>query len=207
MRVLVVDDLPDARELLADLAQRAFPGARVKPVEGVSTATAALEQPFDLALVDLSLADGDGADLIASLKGRQPGCLAVVCSIHDDERRLFRAMQAGADGYLLKDQPREATARQLRSIADGQPPLSPPIARRLIQHFQASVPPEPAGTLSPRETEVLARLAAGLTLAEIGAALGLSRHTVGDHVKNIYRKLNVSSRAQAALQARRLGLT
>ena len=139
----------------------------------------------------------------------------VVATIHDDDDHLFHALQAGAQGYLLKDLPTDWLAAQLRGIAQGQPPLSPAIARRLLRHFQAPAlvnaqMPElaaPAATdLSTRESEVLGLLAQGVRIADIGVALGISRHTVGDHVKNIYRKLNITSRAEAALQARHLGL-
>jgi DNA-binding NarL/FixJ family response regulator len=93
------------------------------------------------------------------------------------------------------------------SIADGLPPLSPPIARRLIAYFQGAEGQPPDGTLTPREREVLAKLAQGMTLADIAGELHLSRPTVSDHVKNIYRKLGISSRAEAALRARSMGLT
>jgi DNA-binding NarL/FixJ family response regulator len=107
----------------------------------------------------------------------------------------------------------------LQRISQGEPPLSPSIARRMISYFsaQASRPMahQPAAAsdqlmpnvqLTEREREVLLRVAKGFTLPEIGTQLGLSRHTIADYVKQIYRKLNVSSRAEAALEAQRLGL-
>jgi DNA-binding NarL/FixJ family response regulator len=105
----------------------------------------------------------------------------------------------------------------LQRISQGEPPLSPSIARRMISYFSAQaarpLPQQPAAdTLMPnvqlteREREVLLRVAKGFTLPEIGVQLGLSRHTIADYVKQIYRKLNVSSRAEAALEAQRLGL-
>ena len=132
----------------------------------------------------------------------------VVASIHDDDEHLFQALQAGAQGYLLKDHPTAWLAQQLQGIARGQPPLSPAIARRLLRHFHAAPAAQPhaACDLSARERDVLGLLAQGVRIADIGIALGISRHTVGDHVKNIYRKLNIGSRAEAALQARDLGL-
>ena len=96
-------------------------------------------------------------------------------------------------------------------MSQGEPPLSPSIARKVIAYFAAQVK-KPASTLlhevslTDRETEVLLRVAKGYTLPEIGVQLGLSRHTIADYVKQIYRKLNVSSRAEAALEAQRLGL-
>lgn len=210
--VLIVDDLEDARELLTELVRQGFPTARVTTADSVASAHAAvIGRRFDLALVDLSLGDGIGTEVIALLHRRQPECMTVVASIHDDDERLFAALQAGASGYLLKDQPADLTLRQLQLIADGQPPLSPAVARRLIQHFQKRQQSEPAPVtdeaLTPREREVLGLLARGFTLTEIARQLEVSRHTVGDHVKNLYRKLDISSRAQAALHAQRFGLT
>jgi DNA-binding NarL/FixJ family response regulator len=138
-----------------------------------------------------------------------------VVTIHDDDEHLFPALQAGAFGYLLKEQPRQQLTEQLQRISQGEPPLSPSIARRVIQYFaqQAKAAAQPAvDTLMPqvslteRESDVLLRVAKGFTLPEIGVQLGLSRHTIADYVKQIYRKLNVSSRAEAALEAQRLGL-
>ncbi len=210
--VLIVDDLEDARELLNELVNAGFPQAVVTIADSVAAArTAIAGRRFDLALVDLSLGDGFGTEVIALLRQRQPACMAVVASIHDDDERLFAALQVGASGYLLKDQPAELTLRQLQLIADGQPPLSPAVARRLIQHFQGRQQSEPGPVveeaLTPREREVLGLLARGFTLTDIARQLEISRYTVGDHVKNLYRKLDISSRAQAALHAQRFGLT
>jgi DNA-binding NarL/FixJ family response regulator len=106
----------------------------------------------------------------------------------------------------------------LQRISQGEPPLSPSIARRMISYFSAQankplIQPQqtpdqlmPNVQLTEREREVLLRVAKGFTLPEIGVQLGLSRHTIADYVKQIYRKLNVSSRAEAALEAQRLGL-
>ena len=123
---------------------------------------------------------------------------------------LGLALQAGAFGYILKEQARELIIEQLQRISQGEPPLSPSIARRVIAYFAAQNKPQanalPHVSLTERESEVLLRVAKGFTLPEIGVQLGLSRHTIADYVKQIYRKLNVSSRAEAALEAQRLGL-
>ena len=132
-------------------------------------------------------------------------------TIHDDDEHLFPALQAGAFGYVLKEQARELIAEQLNRMSQGEPPLSPSIARRVIAYFAAQARPQAKDTiphvqLTDRENEVLLRVAKGFTLPEIGVQLNLSRHTIADYVKQIYRKLNVSSRAEAALEAQRLGL-
>ena len=138
----------------------------------------------------------------------------VVVTIYDDDDHLFPALQAGAFGYLLKEQPQETLIAQLLRMTQGEPPLSPPIARRVLSHFASS--PQRQKTLmrqiehevklTERETDVLQRVAKGYTLPEIAQQFGLSRHTIADHIKQIYRKLNVSSRAEAALEAARRGL-
>jgi len=218
-QALVVEDLADVREWLADVARSAFPDLEVttaaRAEDGLSLAAS---KRFDLALVDLSLPDGNGIDIVRALRREQPDCMAVVVTIYDDDDHLFPALQAGAFGYLLKEQAREALVAQLLRIADGEPPLSPPIARRVLSLFGqpgAPVPPPKAEPqtlppspvrLSEKETVVLQRVAKGYTLPEIAQQLGLSRHTIAEHIKHIYRKLDVSSRAEATLEAARRGL-
>ncbi|MFZ5483753.1 MAG: LuxR C-terminal-related transcriptional regulator [Pseudomonadota bacterium] len=206
--ILIVDDLVAARALLDRAARLAFPDCRPTHASSVAEAQAAIQTArFDLALIDLGLGDGDGIEVLRCLSTLQPECIGVVATILDDDGHVFDALRAGAQGYLLKDHPEAWLATQMRGIRDGQPPLSPSIARRLIGHFaQAQADSAGSVSLSPRETEVLARLAQGERLADIAEALELSRHTVGDHVKNIYRKLNIRSRAEAALKARAMGL-
>ena len=206
-RILLAEDDDAIVRLLTDFLREE--GFAVTAAAGERSAREALERErFDLALVDLALGDGSGLEVITQLARRQPGCAVVVASIHDDNEHLFQALQAGAQGYLLKDHPTAWLAVQLQGIAQGQPPLSPAIARRLLRHFQAPEAAQAAAapSLSAREREVLGLLAQGVRIADIGATLGISRHTVGDHVKNIYRKLNITSRAEAALQARSMGL-
>lgn len=206
--VLVVDDLPEALAMLQEAVIQAFPAARQVAARSLREAREAIgHQAFDLALIDLGLGDGQGQELISLLAQTQPGCAVVVATIYDDDDNLFQALQAGAQGYLLKDQSTAWLVHQLQGIAQGRPPLSPAIARRLLKHFQAPlVTPVIQPLLTARERDVLGLLAQGVNIADIGTALGISRHTVGDHVKNLYRKLNISSRAEAALHARGMGL-
>lgn len=210
-QALLLDDLPDALAIVEAAVREAFNHVECTTARSVREALELIDRKaFDLALVDLSLSDGHGRDVIVQLAQRQPQCAIVVSTIHDDDENLFQALQAGAQGYLLKDHPVSWLATQMKGIVQGQPPLSPAIARRLLRHFQKpptkAPPTEGKEELSTREREVLGLLAQGVRIAEIGETLGISRHTVGDHVKNIYRKLNISSRAEAALQARSMGL-
>lgn len=207
-RGLVVEDIPATRAWLAEALGDAFAGIAVDSAGAVGEATALVARgAYEVALVDLDLPDGSGLEVIAALRRHQPHAAAVVTTIFDDDAHVFPAMLAGAQGYLLKEQPREQFIAGLQGILRGAPPLSPAIARRMIEHFNRLGPPGGAvHALTARETEVLRLVAKGYTQQEIAAHLGLSRHTVVDHVKSLYRKLDVSSRAEATLEAARRGL-
>ena len=209
--ILLLEDLPEIRAWIKALVLQVFPRAQISEAAHVPDALALVSAlRFELALVDLGLPDGSGVDVVAALREAQPEAQSVVVTIHDDDEHLFPALQAGAFGYVLKEQPREHFIDQLSRISQGEPPLSPSIARRVIAYFAAQARPNanaiPRVQLTDRESEVLLRVAKGYTLPEIGVQLSLSRHTIADYVKQIYRKLNVSSRAEAALEAQRLGL-
>lgn len=190
--------------------------------------------PFKLMLLDLELPDGNGMELLAELT--QYPATKVVTTLYSDDDHLFPALQCGADGYLLKEDRFEVLVEELRKIVLGQPPLSPAIARRLLTHFRQSgsgespgapvlptfnpAPTPPVSTkqpvqiersvelphLTPREIEVLTYLSKGFTIKEIASLMGIKWFTVNDHIKSIYRKLNVSSRAEAAVLASKQGL-
>ncbi|HWH75420.1 MAG TPA: response regulator transcription factor [Methylibium sp.] len=187
-------------------------------------------EPFKLVLVDLELPDGNGLELLSQLTGH--GITKIVTTLYSDDDHLFPALQCGADGYLLKEDRFEVLVEELQKIVRGQPPLSPAIARRLLSHFrQGDAAPAPLGgmpapgdfqparaapaqppadpdyeRLTPRETEVLTYLSKGFTIKEIAGLMGIKWFTVNDHIKAIYRKLNVSSRAEAAVLASKQGL-
>ena len=207
--ILLLEDLPEIRAWMKQLVLQVFPNSLISEAARVHDARELITAvKFDLALIDLGLPDGSGVDVVAALREQQPEAQSVVVTIHDDDDHLFPALQAGAFGYLLKEQAREAIAEQLKRMSQGEPPLSPSIARRVISYFASQARPQqslhlPHVQLTERENEVLLRVAKGFTLPEIGVQLNLSRHTIADYVKQIYRKLNVSSRAEAALEAQR----
>lgn len=215
--VLVLEDVQEMRAWLAAQAERLVPGARVVSCGTLGEALAFVRTlapqtaRVPLALVDLGLPDGSGIDCVRELAARQPEAMIVVATLFDDDTHLFDALAAGAQGYVLKSEPQTAVERALGRILQGELPLSPSIARRVLAHFRrpAPAPAAPAASevaLSPRETEVLAALGRGLRVRDVAYELDLSDHTVGDYVKAIYRKLNISSRAEAALEAARRGL-
>jgi DNA-binding NarL/FixJ family response regulator len=214
-QILLLEDLPEIRAWLRTLVLQVFPGSNVVEAARVHDALQHVSATnFDLALVDLGLPDGSGVRVVQALRDSQPDAQSVVVTIHDDDDHLFPALQAGAFGYLLKEQPRDDLVAHLQRITQGEPPLSPQIARRVLNYFARGgaravdlvrLDPDEVA-LNARETDILQRVAKGYTLPEIAEQLGLSRHTVADYVKQIYRKLNVSSRAEAALEAARRGL-
>lgn len=203
--ILVIDDLPDALDWLVGAAEEAFPTASVAVADALAPALAELKRrPPELALVDLGLPDGSGQDFILAASAVSPKTISVVTTIFDDDQHLYSALRAGAQGYVLKDRSRETLAEMLRGIVDGKPPLSPSIARRLLSHFHEPRAEQP--DLSPREREVLTLLAKGLTVGNVAELLGITPNTASGYVKNVYRKLNVSTRAEATLEAARRGL-
>ncbi|MCU0805997.1 MAG: response regulator transcription factor [Burkholderiales bacterium] len=205
---LVEDDPEFARRLAAAVASD--PGFRlVGTAATAAEALEALEQvAADIYLVDLGLPDADGTVVIAAVRRRRPDADIVVVTVLGDDPHVVRSIECGATGYLLKDvTPKELVAR-LRELRNGGSPISPLIARRLLQRLRPgpAADAEPPRLLSPREAEVLQLVAKGFGFGEIARLLGTSEQTIPSHVKNIYRKLAVHSRSEAVYEASRLGI-
>lgn len=203
-RILIVEDIAEVARALARVARDAFPAATIDHASTLAEGRQRLrnEGGYDLALVDLGLPDGDGTELVREF-GRQRTQI-VITTIFDDDDHLFGALRAGASGYLLKDEPPEVLVDLLCGIGSGRPPLSASIARRMLNFFR---PPSPSRTLlSPRETDVLTLVARGYTVRDVANTLGMSYNTAAGHLKSIYHKLSVNSRAEAAMEAVRLGV-
>ena len=140
--ILLLEDLPEIRSWLKSLVLQVFPDAQIHESARVHDALGLVSAlKFDLALVDLGLPDGTGVDVVSALREQQPDAQSVVVTIHDDDDHLFPALQAGAFGYILKEQARELITEQLQRISQGEPPLSPSIARRVIAYFAAQARP------------------------------------------------------------------
>lgn len=153
----------------------------------------------DVVLVDLGLPDGDGTEIVRHLRraGSRSECL--VLTVYDDDRHLFAALEAGAVGYVLKDQ-MDATALTgaIQEIMQGGAPMSASIARRVLGHFHESVRRKTAtSVLTERENEVMEKLAQGYSARKISQLLHISYETVRCHQKNIYKKLHVNSVLEA----------
>lgn len=215
-RLLVVEDNPETRQWICTTLKNTFPDVEFSAAGTIREAEALLfgsiRRPFDVALLDIALPDGSGIDLIRRINRELPDTTPVVITIYDDDATLFEALAAGAMGYILKGVKTANLIEQLRRIDSDEPPISPQIARRMLGFFKAAGPAHKADTALPeahltnREIEVLSLLGKGLTATEIAGILGVTQNTCATHIKAIYRKLNVSSRAEAAIEADRRGL-
>ena len=168
-------------------------------------------------LVDLGLPDGRGEDLLRSLAKTNPGSELLVFTVFGDETRLIDAIEAGATGYVLKGCTGEELIHAIEQILEGGAPISSLLARMLLKKLrsvQDSLPPVKADALaadggvllSERETDVLKLVAQGYVNKEIARKLDISGHTVGSHIKNLYRKLAVNTRVQVVRAAQERGL-
>lgn len=203
---LIVEDLPEARAWLTTALDEAFPGIQITTATTLADARQALRtQMPEIALIDIGLPDGSGIDLIDELNVKHRDVMSIVTSVFDDDTHLFSALGAGASGYLLKDQSRDELTGMLKRIVDGQPPLSPAIARRLLGFFNPREDRNPVH-LTAREKEVLALIAKGYSTPKVADLLGITNNTAAGYVKSIYAKLNISSRAEATMEASRRGL-
>ncbi|MBB6523668.1 response regulator transcription factor [Pseudoteredinibacter isoporae] len=209
---LVVEDELLFQELMASYLLQALPQA--KPAKFASNLDEAtkhiLTSEFQLAIIDISLPDGRGCELIPILKEHCDNVLCVVVTMADDEDTVFECLQMGADGYLLKNEPGSVLIDKLQDIVDGAPPISGDISKKILQHFRQldkkQKNPELNPDLTPREAEILTLISKGLNRTDIAQLLELSRYTIADHIKSIYRKLGISSRAEATRIAIELGL-
>lgn len=213
LHTLIVEDIPEINQWLMQMVQQVFPEMIIHQAFDLRQARAILttQSAYHLALIDLGLPDGSGLNLIHEIAMSHPDTVQIVTTIYDDDEHLFTALKAGAQGYLLKDHTPEIFQQYLRQLEYGVPALSPSIARKMLAYFQgcpntikkARMPV----ALTLRETEVLGCIGRGMRISQAAQMLHISEHTVSGYVKDIYRKLNISSRAEAALEAERRGLT
>jgi DNA-binding NarL/FixJ family response regulator len=209
--LLIVEDDRLLRDSLVSETRTMSPDWEVLSADSVAAAQDLIQaRTLDAVFLDLGLPDGDGVQLIRLLRARQPQCEVLVITVFADEQRVINSLEAGASGYILKADLPDFAHRLISTIEAGGSPVSPAIARRLIErlqpasnsmHRQDGIEP-----LSNREAQILSLCAKGLRYAEIASVLGLSVHTVNAHLKSVYRKLMVNSRAEAVYEARRNGL-
>jgi DNA-binding NarL/FixJ family response regulator len=158
----------------------------------------------DVLISDLGIPDQSGLLAIKHCKRVRPNTEIVVCSVFDDDLHLFDSLKFGANGYLLKSDIDTALFKSVQQLLEGGSPMSPRIARRVLQQLHPAVPEDlpPPNILTPKELQVLALIARGFKYGEIATLQSLSVHTVHSHLKNIYKKLQVSSKSEAIFEAR-----
>jgi DNA-binding NarL/FixJ family response regulator len=210
--VAIVEDDAVPRERYADLIASATDMRLLWAAHTAAGALRLLESgtPHVL-LVDLGLPDGSGLQVIARAKARYPECEVMVVSVFGDEEHVVGAIAAGASGYLLKDALADSFLSTIRELRGGGSPISPSIARIVLNRARHGAPSVGSGEppeceLADREREILALVAKGFNFQEIGRLLEVSSNTVKTHIYRIYRKLAVHSRGEAVFEAQRLGL-
>lgn len=193
---IIEDDVP-AREILADWIRRFDGFDCVSEHDDAETALAMLPglKPC-VVLVDINLPGMNGIECIRRLKAVLPDTQFVMLTVYEDDNHIFRALSAGASGYLLKQTSRQMLLAALKEVHAGGSPMSSSIARKVVQSFRHQTMPGVA-ELSPREQEVLELLARGYLYKEIADSLQLSVQTVNTYIRRIYEKLHVRSRSQA----------
>jgi DNA-binding NarL/FixJ family response regulator len=207
VKILILEDMPDTQNWLKQACLLAYPEARVTVVASIEQAEAYIKQfQPTMALLDLELPDGKGHAFIPSLLKKHPSCICIVVTIYADENHLLPSLNAGARGYILKDQTKQRIAQMLKQAMWGELPLSPAAANLVLNQFVSNQSPAAESPLTRRENDVLSLIAKGASTKEVAERLDISKYTVEDHLKQIYKKLNISSRAQAALAARQLKL-
>ena len=216
VRVLLADDHRLFREGVASLLERA---GDVELVGEAATGEAAVRlaekaQP-DVVLMDLKMPGMGGIEATRTIVQRNPHVGTIVVTMFEDDESVFAALKAGARGYVLKDADRGELLRAIRAVYRGEALLGAPVARRVLEQFSGAPsmpdpPPERPSPLfdelTPRELEVLRLIAQGLKNREISAKLVISEKTVGNHISNIFTKLQVNDRSQAIVRALRGGL-
>jgi len=219
IRVLVVEDEPGFLQRFCD-AIVAEPALSLCGSAGTVAQACALVDTLspDVVLVDLGLPDGNGVDVIRHAMAGHSTRDVMVVTMFGDDGNVIESIRAGATGYLLKDALPKDIASSILQVRDGGSPISPAIARRVLQSFRVSNnavqgPSIPrietvhrASLLSERETEILRLVAKGLNFKEVGIILSISPSTVITHIKRVYQKLAVHSRGEAVYEANQLGL-
>ncbi|ODS81535.1 MAG: hypothetical protein ABS46_11295 [Cytophagaceae bacterium SCN 52-12] len=148
----------------------------------------------DIVLSDIGLPGESGIKGISRIKRRAPRCQVIMLTVYDDADRVFQALCNGASGYLLKQTPLAKIREAVLSLYEGGAPMSPGIARMVVEHFNPKNTRDLAENLTPREAQIAAAIEEGLTNKEVAIRLDISLETVKYHIKNIYEKLQVNSR-------------
>jgi DNA-binding NarL/FixJ family response regulator len=200
IRILIADDHSVVREGLVSLVKRKSDMAVVAEASnGREAVELWKEHRPDVTLLDLRMPELDGVGAIKEIRELDENAQIVVLTTYDGDEDIYRAIKAGAKAYLLKDTARDALVETVRRVHAGETYLPPQLAAKLAERLSGQA-------LSPREIDVLQRMAVGKSNKEIGAELFISEGTVKTHIKSIFSKLDVVSRTEAVATANRRGL-
>jgi DNA-binding NarL/FixJ family response regulator len=208
-RIAIVEDDAILREDLARMVTQAEGLDVAGMAETLAAGRGLLAGKPDVLLIDLALPDGNGVDLISEARAQLSGIKIIVVSIFGDAHSVLRAIEAGADGYLLKGADPVEAASAIRIVLEGGAPISPAVASHILTRMRdrrAAPHEELSAPLTEKEIAVLTDLAKGFRYKEVARLHAISPHTVADHVKSIYRKLAVNSRSEAVFEAVQAGL-
>ena len=203
LRIAIIEDQDEIREGLATLIN-ATPGYRCTGSHRtMEDALARIGGALpDVALVDIGLPGISGIEGTRLLKERYPHLLVLILTVYDDDERIFEALCAGACGYLLKKTPSARLLEGLSEAMSGGAPMSPEVARRVVNLFQRFTPPQHADYhLTPHEVRLLRMLVQGHNYTSAAAELGVTFSTIAFHMQNIYQKLQVHSKSEAVARA------
>jgi DNA-binding NarL/FixJ family response regulator len=205
LSVVIVEDQRDVREGLALLIGTAPGFSSVRSCRTMEEALRWLdERQPDVLLTDLGLPGMSGIEGIRRIRERFAALPILALTVHDNDTHVFDALCAGASGYLLKNTPPDRLLQSLKDAANGEAPMSPEIARRVLRVFRDFRPPARASyRLTPQETELLRLLVDGHHKKTAADAMGISVNTVSFHLKNVYEKLQVHSKTEAVAKALR----
>ncbi len=211
IRVMLVDDHALFRKGVASLLATCPDIEVVGEADNGAQAIAKVADLMpDLILMDIQMPEMDGLEATRRIKAEHPYAKIVMLTVAEEDRSLFDAIKAGAQGYLLKKMEPNEFLGMVRGISRGEAPISRSMASKILGEFgrrvQAPPPEDPAATLTPREREVLQLLTRGQTNKEIANALCVSENTVKNHLKNILAKLHLQNRVQAVAFALREGI-
>lgn len=214
MKLALVEDNIRTRLRMAKLLEQSLEDVHITQLGNLEAAFAfAGTSQQDYWLIDLGLPDGSGVELIRFVRQRYDKANILVISVFGDVDNIMKSIQAGADGYLLKDAIDKDLIQAIHAIGLGGTPLSPMIASRLLERMlpMPTMPQEPleqgaVAALTVRESELLGLLARGYKYAEVSQLMGIGLATVQTHVRRIYSKLAVNSRAEAVYEAKALGI-
>lgn len=201
IRISIVEDDDKLRNSLIILLEGAFGIRCVSAYEDAESAVNDIPRKNpDVVLMDINLPGISGIDCIRKLKPVTPDTVYIMLTVYEESGKIFQALQAGASGYLLKMTPPDELLKAIRDVMKGDSPMSPQVARKVVQSFHISSNTEPDVQLSEREEDVLHSLSGGKTYKEIADELDISVDTVHNHLKKIYAKLHVRSRTEAVVK-------